>query len=42
LKNDNDQVEGLWVREYGSKGNLAVGVYCRLPVQAESVEAFFL
>jgi len=43
LKNSHEQVKSLWARNRGNKGNLVVGVYCRLPDQGEPTdEAFFL
>lgn len=44
LKNNHEEVEGLWVwvRDWGNKGTFVVGVCYRLPDQAEPIEAFFL
>jgi len=45
LKNNHEQVESLQVRirDWGNKGNLVVGVYCRRPDQEEPIDkAFFL
>jgi len=45
LKNSHEQVKSLWVgiRDRGNKWNLVMGVYCRLPDEAEPTdEAFFL
>jgi len=45
LKNSQEQVESLWVRirDQSNKGNLALGVYYRLPNKREpSDKAFFL
>jgi len=42
LKNSDEQVESLWVRDRGNKGNLVVGVCYTPPDQGEPTDEAFL